>query len=148
MFNKQTILARARWLSDCVIFDETDSTQREAKASGRANCLYLTNQQLATYGRFGRAYFASSEGGIYMSVCLRPQAAFDELPQYTLLAAAAVVSAIEKLTDKKPLIKWVNDIYLGDKKIVGILTEATTRATGESQIILGMGINFAISEFP
>ncbi|MDR0298166.1 MAG: biotin--[acetyl-CoA-carboxylase] ligase, partial [Streptococcaceae bacterium] len=39
-------------------------------------------------------------------------------------------------------------IYLGDKKIVGILTEATTRVTRESQIILGMGINFAISEFP
>ena len=148
MYNKSEILAHADWLTDVMLFDETDSTQREAKEAAQANTLYLTERQTATYGRFGREYFAADAGGIYMSVCLAPESQLTDLPEYTLLAAAAVVTAVEALTDKKPTIKWVNDIYLADKKIAGILTEARLAADGTQQIILGMGINFAIAEFP
>ncbi|KLK95624.1 biotin--acetyl-CoA-carboxylase ligase [Lactococcus lactis subsp. lactis] len=58
------------------------------------------------------------------------------------------MSAIEKLTDKKPQIKWVNDIYLDDKKFVGILAETSLNPTQEAQVIIGVGINFSISQFP
>lgn len=52
---------------------------------------------------------------IYMTLLLKPVGSLGTLPNYTLLAAAAVVSAIETLTTKKVDIKWVNDIYLNHK---------------------------------
>ncbi|MCG4788364.1 bifunctional biotin--[acetyl-CoA-carboxylase] synthetase/biotin operon repressor, partial [Roseburia faecis] len=43
---------------------------------------------------------------------------------------------------------WVNDIYLDDKKFVGILAETSLNPTQEAQVIIGVGINFSISQFP
>ncbi|GAB2027694.1 biotin--[acetyl-CoA-carboxylase] ligase [Lactovum odontotermitis] len=140
-FDKKLILDKNPWLTNLILLDETPSTQTEAK-KGPKNSLYLTSRQTAGYGRFGREYFAPAQGGIYMSANLGPSK-LDSPVQYTLLAAAAVVSAIEKLTSKKPQIKWVNDIYLGNKKFVGILAESSATA-----LALGIGINFRITEFP
>ena len=55
-----------------------------------------------------------------MSLLLKPNHTFSELPQYTLLAAVAVAQAIDELTGKETQIKWVNDIYLEGKKVCGI----------------------------
>ena len=55
-----------------------------------------------------------------MSLLLNPNQSFEELPQYTLLAAVAVSLAIDEVTGQKSDIKWVNDIYLNGKKVCGI----------------------------
>ncbi|PCS00489.1 biotin--[acetyl-CoA-carboxylase] ligase [Lactococcus fujiensis] len=144
---KNLILLRNPWLSDIKIKSESHSTQEDAKADGVDQCLYLAENQTGSYGRFGREFYAQKTGGIYMSLLLKHAISADELPSYTLLAAAAIVKAIENLTPKKPQIKWVNDIYLEDKKIAGILAESSVSAD-QLQIVIGVGINFSISEFP
>ena len=113
---KSIILQKNPWLTDVKIVAESESTQKDAKLDGQENCLYLTERQNKTYGRFGRQYFAAPSGGIYMSLSPKPKVELEKLPEFTLLTGAAIVSAIEKLTDKKPQIKWVNDIYLDDQK--------------------------------
>lgn len=147
---KDLILLRNPWLSDVKIVAESISTQQDAKADAQENCLYLTERQTGTYGRFGRQYFAADNDGIYMSLLLKPSVSADRISNYTLLAAAAVVSAIEKLTDKRPLIKWVNDLYLDGKKFVGILAESAINpvSADRMQVVIGIGINFSISNFP
>lgn len=142
------IQAKNPWLNHVFLTEASASTQLDAKASPESNSLFLAEEQTATYGRFGREYFSAGRDGIYMSLSLQAKSDFQELPQYTVLAAAAVVAAIEKLTDKKPLIKWVNDIYIDGKKCVGILSEARSQAGEGLQVILGMGINFSVAEFP
>ena len=66
----------------------------------------------------------------------------------TAYAAVAVCQAIEATTDKKPQIKWVNDVFLEGKKICGILTETTADGkNGNSMwIVTGIGINFTAPE--
>lgn len=133
----------------------TDSTMIDAKkaalAGQNAPALFLAETQTGGHGRFGRPYF-SPVGQIYMSLLLYPDQIFDDLPQYTILAAVAVALAIDEITGKETSIKWVNDIYLGGKKVCGILSEAMSNfETGQiGHVILGMGINFAIapSDFP
>lgn len=133
---------------------QSSSTQLDAKkgmeAGNPADSLYLASQQTAAQGRFGRPFYASNQGGIYMSLHLQPNLPFDELPPYTILTAASVYQAILNLTDIKTQIKWVNDIYLEGKKVAGILTEAITSVeTGlVTDIIIGIGLNFAIQKFP
>lgn len=146
-FDGEKIKKANPWLSDLQIFGEAASTQKLAKKVATDKTLFLTGKQTATYGRFGREYFAD-EGGIYFSLSYLGETLLENPVQYTIMSAAAVVLAIEKLTSKRVQIKWVNDIYLGDKKIVGILTELVTTESLERQIVMGMGINFSISDFP
>ena len=133
---------------------ETKSTQTDAKegieAGNKGNTLYLSTCQTAGRGRFQRRYYSPSQGGIYMSLHVQPNLPYEKLPSYTLLVAAAVYKAIKNLTMIEVDIKWVNDIYLKNKKIAGILTEAMTSVeTGlVTDIIIGLGINFSIEDFP
>ena len=62
--------------------------------------------------------------------------------------AVAVAEAIDELLGVESQIKWVNDIYLNHKKVVGILSEAMTDVETNSlkYIIIGMGINFSIPQ--
>ena len=85
-----------------------------------------------------------------MTLHLKPNLTYDKLPYYTLLVAGAVYKAIKNLTLIDVDIKWVNDIYYKNRKVGGILTEATTSVeTGlVTDIIIGVGINFTIKEFP
>lgn len=133
---------------------DCQSTQLDAKtameAGGAGNTLYLAPFQKAGRGRFGRSYYCPEQGGIYMSLHLKPQLPFEQLPSYTLLTAASIYKAIKDLTLIETDIKWVNDIYLKGKKIGGILTEAISNVeTGlVTDLIIGVGINFAIPDFP
>ena len=133
---------------------ETKSTQTDAKegieAGNKGNTLYLSTCQTAGRGRFQRPYYSPSQGGIYMSLHIQPNLPYEKLPSYTLLVAAAVYKAIKNLTMIEVDIKWVNDIYLKNKKIAGILTEAMTSVeTGlVTDVIIGLGINFSIEDFP
>lgn len=133
---------------------DCQSTQMDAKAgmeAGRpADTLYLATAQSAGRGRFGRAFFCPSQGGFYMSLHLKPNLPFDQLPSYTILTAGAIYKAVKNLTLIEVDIKWVNDIYYRNKKISGILTEATTSIeTGlVTDVIIGVGFNFFIKDFP
>lgn len=61
----------------------------------------------------------------------------------TTIAAVAVCEAIEKYTDKKPQIKWVNDIFIDSHKVCGILTQAAFQMENldPEYVIVGIGIN-------
>ena len=133
---------------------DCQSTQMDAKAGMEAghpaNTLYLAAAQSAGRGRFGRSFFCPSQGGFYMSLHLKPNLPFDQLPSYTILTAGAIYKAVKNLTLMEIDIKWVNDIYYRNKKISGILTEATTSIeTGlVTDVIIGVGFNFFIRDFP
>ncbi|MBP2619770.1 bifunctional biotin--[acetyl-CoA-carboxylase] ligase/biotin operon repressor BirA [Streptococcus panodentis] len=133
---------------------DCQSTQMDAKAGieagAAADTLYLAAAQSAGRGRFGRAFFCPKQGGFYMSLHLRPDLPFDQLPSYTILTAGAVYKAVKNLCLIDVDIKWVNDIYYKNKKIAGILTEATTSVeTGlVTDVIIGVGFNFSIHDFP
>ncbi|HFI0485771.1 TPA: bifunctional biotin--[acetyl-CoA-carboxylase] ligase/biotin operon repressor BirA [Streptococcus suis] len=133
---------------------DSDSTQLDAKqgieAGHSSPALYLAPYQNKAKGRFGRPFYASKSGGIYMSLRLSPNVPFLEFKPYTILAAAAVVKAIQSLCDLDVQIKWVNDIYLGQKKVAGILTEAISSMENQrvTDVIIGVGINVHIDDFP
>lgn len=133
---------------------DSDSTQLDAKqgieAGHKSPALYLAPHQNRAKGRFGRPFYASKSGGIYMSLRLSPNVPFLEFKPYTILAAAAVVKAIQSLCDLDVQIKWVNDIYLGQKKVAGILTEAISSMENQrvTDVIIGVGINVHIDDFP
>ncbi|SDL30833.1 bifunctional biotin--[acetyl-CoA-carboxylase] ligase/biotin operon repressor BirA [Streptococcus equinus] len=135
------------------INEKSESTQLDAKNNmefNKQSHLYLAPSQEKAKGRFGRQFFASKQGGIYMSLHLKPNVPFEEIKPYTLMVASSIVKAISRLTGIETDIKWVNDIYYNGKKIAGILTEAISSVeTGLiTDVIIGVGINFYITDFP
>ena len=134
--------------------EKSESTQLDAKNSienpETTPHLYLASTQETAKGRFGRRFFTSSQGGIYMSLHLKPNVPFEEVKPYTLMVASSIVKAISRLAGIETEIKWVNDIYLKNRKIAGILTEAISSVESGivTDVIIGVGLNFHISDFP
>ncbi len=126
-------------------FDTVDSTNKIAKQladnSAAEGVTVVAVKQTAGKGRLGRT-FLSKRGGVYFSVVLRPQKSVDNTIFITVAAAVAAARAIEKNSGKKCDIKWVNDIYINNKKVCGILTEgAFDTEGGLKYAILGVGMN-------
>ncbi len=132
------------------VFSEIDSTNSEAKRLVSSGCdlplLLLAESQTAGRGRMGRQFFSPKNTGLYLSFVYCPETLFNDSVTVTSAAAVAVAKAVEELTDLKPQIKWVNDIYIDGKKVCGILTEAVTGQ--KTHIIVGIGINITTEAFP
>lgn len=106
-----------------------------------AGTVAVTEEQTAGRGRMARVWDSAYGKGIWMSVVLRPDVVPQKAPQFTLVAAVAMVRAIEEVTGVKPEIKWPNDILIKGKKCTGILTELQSDADGIQALIIGIGLN-------
>ena len=132
-------------------FDEIDSTNTEAKrmvAEGFCGDAIITAKtQTAGRGRMGRSFYSPAATGAYFSILHTLTTPLCDAVAITSAAAVAVMRAIRNLTGIQTEIKWVNDLYYNDKKICGILTEATS--IGENtHVIVGVGINLNTDDFP
>jgi BirA family biotin operon repressor/biotin-[acetyl-CoA-carboxylase] ligase len=85
-----------------------------------------------------------------MTCVLRPECAPEKAGLLTSLAAVAAARAVEKVSGAEVKIKWVNDLYLGDRKICGILSEAglDMEAGRLEYAVVGIGINVKRMAFP
>ena len=137
-----------------IYLEETDSTNRYAKelaAKGTpAGTVVIANRQSAGRGRLGRSFFSPEDKGIYMSILLRPKLQPERAAMITSMAAVAVARAIERAGGVEAQIKWVNDIFLNQKKVCGILTEAGFDAVSGRMdyAVLGIGVNVGVMDFP
>ena len=129
------------------VFDVVDSTNTVLKKMAEDGCnektVVISNKQTQGRGRRGRSFFSPSDSGIYMSILLRPQNEIKDAVLVTASTAVSVARAIDKLCGVKSEIKWVNDIYINDKKVCGILAESVVNARTSSveYIVLGIGVN-------
>ncbi len=135
-------------------FQSTDSTNKRAAALAlegacHGTCVVAAHQS-AGRGRLGRNFYSPDRQGIYLSVILKPDFDISKAVLITAAASVAVKRAIQTVCGVRPLIKWVNDLYLGGKKICGILTEAITDfESGQiTNIVVGIGINCSCEGFP
>ena len=129
------------------VFKSIGSTNQEAKkmavAGASQGTIVLAEEQTEGRGRLGRSFFSPMGTGIYMSLVLRPRGTAEEAALTTTAAAVAVCRALSQELHIEAGIKWVNDIFVGDRKVCGILTEAMSDIqTGVVEtLILGIGLN-------
>lgn len=129
------------------IFKSINSTNQEAKkmavAGAAQGTLVMAEEQTMGRGRKGRSFFSPEGTGIYMSLIMRPKDTNFEGVMATTAAAVAVCRALSNILNIKGRVKWVNDIFVGDQKVCGILAEAVSDfQTGAIEsLIIGIGIN-------
>jgi BirA family biotin operon repressor/biotin-[acetyl-CoA-carboxylase] ligase len=103
----------------------------------------IAEEQTYGRGRQGKAFYSPAGYGVYFSVLLRPGQKIGDPSLITSASAVATAQAIEEVTGIKVGIKWVNDLFYNQKKVCGILTEATFDMESGSvgSVVLGIGIN-------
>jgi BirA family biotin operon repressor/biotin-[acetyl-CoA-carboxylase] ligase len=96
----------------------------------------------------GRKWVSPPRDGLWFSILLRPDLRPQMATQLTVASATALRRAIKLQTGWSPEIKWPNDILMGGKKVAGILTEMSAELDRVRYIILGIGVDVNVSEFP
>ncbi len=137
------------------IYGTIDSTNKESHrllASGQNlhGTAILALNQTKGRGQYGRSWLSAPGNHLAISIILQPEnMLLSDLPLLSMKTSIAVVRTLHALTpDLKPRIKWPNDIYIGDKKLAGILIENSISATRVQQCIIGIGMNINETDFP
>ncbi|WP_027339580.1 biotin--[acetyl-CoA-carboxylase] ligase [Halonatronum saccharophilum] len=127
-----------------IYYDEVDSTSRVAKEKAqkgdKEGTMVIAEKQSVGKGRLGRD-FSSPQGGLWLSIILRPDLKPMQATRLTYIASLAIAETINKLTKLDARIKWPNDILIGDKKVCGILTEMGGELDRIDHLVVGIGIN-------
>ncbi len=123
--------------------DSTNDYLKQMAIKGASDgTIVIANEQTKGKGSKGRS-FISLNGGIYLSVLIRPDFENFDATVITSLTSVAVSNAIEEICGKTTVIKWVNDVLLQNKKVCGILCESAFSNNNKPEfVVVGIGINF------
>ncbi len=134
-------------------YETVTSTQiiaRELAGDGTADgTVVISDEQTEGTGRLKRKWHSPSNGGIWLSMILRPDIPPYQAPQLTLLTAVSVVQTLQDFGVKAG-IKWPNDVLVNGRKIAGILTELHAESDQIHHVIIGVGMNMnqPLESFP
>ena len=129
-------------------FDILGSTNDEAR-----NPLYkegdivIAERQTAGRGQRGHSWESAEGKNITFSLILEPR--FLPINEQFLLSEVLALALVDTLAeyDIAAKIKWTNDIYIGDRKIVGMLIENSLGSGSMARTIAGIGLNINQVDF-
>ncbi len=137
------------------IYNTLDSTNKEAQrllaAGDVSNGLtLLAKHQSGGRGQYGRVWLTESGKHLAMSIIHIPVGMNAlALPTIGMKVSLAIVRSLKEIDPiLAPAIKWPNDIYLGSKKLCGILIENALSGSTVQNSIIGIGMNINESRFP
>lgn len=131
----------------------TDSTNRVATELARKDApegsVVIADAQTAGRGRLERKWHSPAGCNLYFSLVLRPEVTAGQAPQLALIAGVSVCRAITRMfPGLNPRAKWPNDVYLKNRKLAGILCSMVSEMERVRYLIVGIGINVNVTEFP
>ena len=131
-----------------VHIDETDSTNRWMKENGEDEMVVVADYQTAGKGCGQNSWESERGKNLLMSVLVHPKKV-SARTQFiiTQMVSVALCNTLEPLIDKPVEIKWPNDIYVGDKKICGVLIENRLEGRRIRDCVIGIGLNVNQTEF-
>jgi BirA family transcriptional regulator, biotin operon repressor / biotin---[acetyl-CoA-carboxylase] ligase len=139
---------------DIRVFEETTSTndviEKLARDGVKEGVVVFAESQTKGRGRLGRKWMSPTHKGLWFSILLRPELSPQETTQLTVASATSLRRAIKNVAGISAEIKWPNDLLIGGKKVVGILTEMSAEVDRVRHVILGIGVdvNQDAAEFP
>lgn len=138
---------KVRWKSLELHFESIGSTNayiKEQESLDKKVRIVSADQQLDGRGQRSHS-FSSPRGGLYISLNINVDNY--DLELVTPKAGVIVAKSLKKITDKDIKIKWLNDLYLKDKKIAGILCESAIDTNRQVHYtIVGIGLDLIEDE--
>ncbi len=130
-------------------YEEVESTNNTAKKfveqDVKDGTIVIATKQTAGRTRKHDGW-VSPEGGVYMTMILKPDVSLEEASKLTIVTGVAIAETLHDEFNLNVGIKWPNDILIGKKKICGILTEAVADYDKLKAVLVGVGIDVNINE--
>jgi BirA family biotin operon repressor/biotin-[acetyl-CoA-carboxylase] ligase len=127
-----------------VHFEEPDSTMdralRMALDKPDQPWIILAETQKRGRGRRGKSW-QSEQGGIFCTLVLHPELGAHSVFRVMLAGGVALCRAIRHVSGLEAWLEWPNDLYVGGKKIAGLLPEYFMSGERVSFLNLGIGVN-------
>jgi len=128
------------------LFASTASTLDVAHRLGASGAphgaLVLADRQTAGRGRGGKSWSSPPGTGLWITILARPVTTVPPVMTVRLGLAAARVLDLFALAPVQ--VKWPNDLYVGGRKLGGVLVEARWRGTSLEWVAIGIGINVTV----
>ena len=131
-------------------YDSIDSTNVEAmrRAEELENLTVIAaREQTAGRGQRGNTWSSAPRENLTFTVLLKGDFTSEDLVRLNMAAAVAVRNFL-RAEGVEAVIKWPNDIYVGKRKICGMLIENRLGPSGSTVSAVGIGINLNQTEFP
>lgn len=133
-----------------LLFDQVGSTLDVAHRiapESESGTLVLADEQTAGRGRHGRRWTSAPGAGVWLTLVERPTdvRALDVLSLRCGLYAA---EALDAMAGSPVGVKWPNDLYVGERKLAGILIETRWRGTAPDWVAIGFGLNVVAPDVP
>lgn len=150
MLSKESISTLINERVDVYVYDTVTSTNDVARelCSDDGCILVVADGQTNGKGRQGKSFFSPHDSGLYFSLAIDTDSPAFDFTGVTCAVAVAVSRAVLKVAETETKIKWVNDLYLGDRKVCGILVQAVSENGRIRKLIIGVGINISTIDFP
>ena len=116
-----------------------DVARQEAIAGAPHGAVVIAEEQTAGRGRFGRRWVSPAGKNLYLTLILRPDAG--RLRALSMVVPLAVCRAVEAVTPLRPVIKWPNDVLVGERKLAGVLIEGESSGADLIYALAGIGLN-------
>ena len=129
-------------------FDTTASTNDDARNEKYCEGdVVWADFQTAGRGQRGHEWHSRKGENLTFSVVLEPT--FVPIAEQFSVSEVVALSLVDMLAEYSidAKIKWTNDIYVGDRKLVGILIEHSLAPSSLRRTIVGVGINVNQTEF-
>jgi len=136
-------------LATSVTYFETVGSTNDAAAALSEGAVVVADAQTQGRGRRGRSWFSPAGSGLYVSVVLTPSRSVDPrraTSLTTIAAGVALADGVEAAAGLSVRLKWPNDLYVGRRKLAGILAEAG--GASARIVVLGYGINVGEGAYP
>ena len=114
-----------------------------ARAGAASGTLVVADAQTAGRGRMGREWRSEPEAGVWLTIVERPPNA-SALEVLSLRIGIALAPALDAFAPERVQLKWPNDLYVGGRKLAGILVEARWREGVPEWVAIGVGINVRV----
>lgn len=135
--------ARLRQLRIVAVTASTNAdlnAEADALASGS---VLLAEAQTAGRGRRGRSWASPFAAGFLGSLFWRFECGLADLAGLSLAVGIALAEAW-RAHGVEVQVKWPNDLWIGDRKLAGVLIEAGGEFHGPSHVVVGLGLNLAL----
>lgn len=137
---------RERWQRESVhLMDSVDSTNEAAKQRAEAGApdgtIVIAREQTKGRGRAGSAWHSPRDAGLYLSMIYHPRDLSHPGP-LVILAGLGIAQELERTyPGLRTMLKWPNDLIVGDRKVGGLLAEAAWSDAATRYLVMGVGIN-------
>ena len=131
---------------EIIHIDETDSTNRWLVANrteGQSPCVVVADYQTAGRGCGTNKWESERGKNLLFSMLIHPtEIAINKQFMVSMAVANSIAAVVAKYVEKRTVsVKWPNDIYVGDKKVCGILIENRLQGGVIKDSIIGVGLN-------